>query len=1491
MQDLSQTTVKGYELRERIGEGGFGAVYRAYQPLVGREVAIKVVLPQYANHPDFIRRFEVEAQLVARLEHFHIVALYDFWRDPTGAYIVMRWLRGGSLNDRLERGFVPLVEASHLLDQIASALSVAHRHGIVHRDIKPANILLDEDGNAYLADFGIAKDLTNAEDAIPKDAIAGSPAYISPEQIQGSAITPSADIYSLGILMYELVTGTHPFVGDTHIELLYKHIEDTIPVITHQDGNTPHPISAVLQRATAKNPEERFPDVLTFAAAFRQAIILNADASTNAERTVGTTGLSTALLEGETVIEGLYLPEMENPFKGLRPFEEADASDFYGREALVNRLVQRMTQAVNASRFLAVVGPSGSGKSSVVKAGLIPRLRDDAIPGSKNWFVVEMFPGSHPLEEIEAALLRIAVSSPDTLLSELKADANNLHRILNDVLPDDDTEMLLFIDQFEEVFTMVDDEAERLQFLKMLTAAVLAQGSRLRVIITLRADFYDRPLLYADFGRLVRLRTEVVLPLTPEELEQAIIEPATRVGLRVEAGLVPAIISDVNAQPGALPLLQYALTELFERRSGDLMTLASYQEIGGAMGALARRADELYDKLDAQQREAARQLFLRLVTLGEGTEDTRRRVMQAELLSMQGVALNDVIELFGKYRLLTFDNDPVTRSPTIEIAHEALIREWQRMRGWLEDARDDVRLQRRLAVATEDWLEAGRDASFLASGARLQQFEEWINTTDLALSQDEVAYYNASIQGRLERLQREEAQRALQAELERRSRNRLRALVGVLLVSTIIAVVLAVVAFTQFQNAEDNADAAEQSAMIAARNATEAQSIALAASAQQLARDDNFDLAVALALEANAIESPPAQVQRVLAEVAYAPGTRHNLVGHSGWIYNVAFSPDDATALSGSIDGNLILWDTVTGAEIRRFVGNADVPVFSVAYSPDGRVAVSGNGDDLIFWDIATGEQLRQIPGEHGSILSIAFTPDGERILTGTADGSLILRDVANGAIVHQFGDGLGSVYSVAFSPDGAMALTGTADSNLFLWNIEDAEQIRRFTGHTDQISSVAFSPDGRLALSGSWDNTIRLWNVRTGVEVRRFTGHLDVVSSIAFSPDGATALSSSADGTIRLWDIESGEELNRFTGHAASVNSAIFNAVGDRIFSGAADGSLRLWDAASGAQLSRLDAHRSPVIDTTMAAGNISLSASSGGMWVVWDTTTGAIINRFDEDSDITSAALSPDAQLVAVGLEDGTVVIRDARVGNIAHRIPAHINNVLALAFSPDGQMLASGGRDLSLKLWDVDTGDMIRQFAGHSGSIHSIRFSSDSRQMISGSRDRTAILWDVTTGEEVRRFSGHGDSVLSADLSGDGQFVVTASLDTTVRLWDAATGEEVRRFVGHIGPVEAVAFSPDGTSLLSAGEDRIIRLWDVDSGVLLREFTGHTDTIHSISFAADGASALTGSADTTVRQWQITSLDELIAWTTANRYVRELTCTEREQFRVQPLCDETN
>lgn len=466
---------------------------------------------------------------------------------------------------------------------------------------------------------------------------------------------------------------------------------------------------------------------------------------------------------------------LPNPFKGLRPFGSEDESSFFGRDALVADLLRTLR---SGQRLVAVVGASGSGKSSVVRAGLVPALAKGAIEGSDGWFVASLVPGANPFAELEAALLRVSINGPDSLGDQLDGADGGLLRAAMRVLPAEADRLLLVIDQFEELFTMVDDAELRRSFLANLVAAIDDPQHRVTVVLTLRADFYAYPLEHPEFG--ARLGNGVVnaTPLTSEELEAAAVRPAASVGVSFEPALLGQLIADVGNQPSALPLFQYALTELFDRRADDRLTAANYRAMGGVEGALSRRATDVYESFDADHREVMRQLFLRLVTVGEHDEASRRRVPGSEITSLDvdAVALHDVIEELGTHRLVSFDSDRLTGSPTIEVAHEALLEEWPTLDEWVEESRQDLLRHASLRVALSEWQLSDRSDDHLLDPKRLNPFDAWRHTTAIALNAAEVEFLTAS------REHADAAERAQELERarDRRARRRLQSIAAVL---------------------------------------------------------------------------------------------------------------------------------------------------------------------------------------------------------------------------------------------------------------------------------------------------------------------------------------------------------------------------------------------------------------------------------------------------------------------------------------------------------------------------------------------------------------------------------------------------------------------------------------------------------------------------------------------------------------------------------------
>ena len=1097
---ISTRGLPGYELREEVGSGAFGVVRRAYQPSVGREVAIKIIRPEYANDPQFIRRFEVEAQLVARLEHPHIVPLHDYWRNPDGAFLVMRWLGGGTLKDRLAGGSLTAGEAQALLSDIGPALAFAHRRGVVHRDIKPSNVLLDDEGGAYLSDFGIASDVA-----------------------RNGAGSVDQDVQALAVLLSQC---------------LGEEIEDAV--------------ADVLVHATS---EDGFADVNAFIAAWGEAIGTD-DAS---PQVVGFT-------------------PTRIPYKGLSAFGELDAADFHGRDAEIEEIVGTLAD----HSLVAVIGPSGIGKSSVVRAGMIPALRSGAIPGSDGWLITGMLPGAYPFEELASALMRVAVEMPVDLEEDLRRDARGLVQSAKRYVPEGET-VLLVVDQFEELFTLAQGE-ERDAFLAMLAETIGDERSNVRIVVTMRADFFDRLLRFAALGDALRAGTIPIAAPSDEGLHAIVVEPAAGVGVVFESGLVDRIINDVKHQPGALPLLEFSLTELFDQRDTDLLTLDAYETSGGVLGALGRRAESIYSDLDTVGQEAARETFLRLVNVTESGRDTRRRVRLTELerLGFTDLVLGGMLNAFGGHRLLTFDRDPTTRGPTVEVAHEAILIEWPRLAGWITEHREDLLLRSRLAVAVADWETADRSDAYLLTRGRLSQHEDWTEDTELALTSGEIEFLAASRTAEDER----------KAHLKRTRR----LVVTGFGIAAVIALLLAGAALVARNSAQDQTalaeasqETAEANAVLADEKATEAEAnAATAVYERELARAAQL---AALALEQSATDAEPGLLLGV-ESLRTAPTSSGLTATHSALFehyttWAMHYDPQEAITVDMAMavhpDGKHVL--VVEGQNMNLSHGfNGTVALYNTVDQPD---------EPIWRTELAAGDPVEDWP------ISVWF--EDEEVLVGYSNaaaiddptmeiGQMVVLDMVTGEITERKGfegcvwtivpaipsrgrlsplvvirgstdpktgacDNEGPLGGVTYYPGGIDATEGVElklpaastywvptpqasedgkllafgnGAGIYVFDTASGEVVNEYEGSALRFAMT--SSGDRILIGHRFEGYVELIERDSGETLKTYPGEYQT-TSFAFSDDETQFIGGSYDGATHIFDLETGEEVHELRG------------------------------------------------------------------------------------------------------------------------------------------------------------------------------------------------------------------------------------------------------------------------------------------------------------------------------------------------------------------------
>ncbi|WP_221334863.1 hypothetical protein [Streptomyces sp. EAS-AB2608] len=811
------------------------------------------------------------------------------------------------------------------------------------------------------------------------------------------------------------------------------------------------------------------------------------------------------------------------PYAGLVPFRQSDADTFFGREELTGQLVEHLRE----KRFLVLFGASGSGKSSVLCAGVLPRFSGTP--------ALVLTPGPHPLEECAIQLAARAGLAPGSLHAELATDPRALHRVLRQILagsaePAD--EHLLVVDQFEEVFTLCRDPAEREAFVASLLHAAQTPDSRCRVVLAVRSDFYTHCTRLPGLVAALADAHVPVGPMTTDELRAAIVRPAARAGLTVEGALLATLVADAHGRPGALPLLSHALLETWHRRRGNALTLAGFQAAGGFEGALAQTAEAFHAGLSETQRHLTRRLFLRLVALGEGTEDTKRRVPRHELDDTADTA--HVLEAATRARLLTVDRDHV------EITHEALIRCWPRLGTWLGEDRDQLRLHRALTEATAVWESLDHDPDTLYRGVRLAAVKDIPRD---ALTARERAFRDAS----------ETAEKAAALRVRRQVR-RLRRLVGALVV--LLVCVATAVGFA----------VRSQRIVTAQRN----HALALKAvdtSAALRARDPS--LATQLALAAHRLE-PTETTRDGLLSVLPRTLDQH--------VHALAVSPDGRTLAAARDDGALRLWnlaDPQHPAELSSLRGHPD-STFTLAFGPRGDT-LAGVGRDraLRVWNVSDPRRprlLSSVPTHHTDLIfSVAVSRDGRTAATGSYDRTVRLWNLSDPArprfLSALTGHAL-NVKPVVFSPVGAVLASGSDDRTVRLWDVTDPRRATTtavLEGHRDFVDALAWSRDGRTLLTGSDDRTARLWDVTDPAHPRprgRLDGHTGMISSVEFAPDGRTPLTAGLDGTVRVWEAGRPRPVQRaaLTGVSGGLATVLPLASPGTIVTLSNDATVEIW-------------------------------------------------------------------------------------------------------------------------------------------------------------------------------------------------------------------------------------------------------------------------------------------------------------------------------------------
>lgn len=1421
-EDGAQVAVEfgPYRIHELLGQGGMGTVHRALDVRNGRTVALKRLSRSDVVH-QLRARFRRECRIAAGLHHPHVVPVHDFGELDGQLYLDMLLVDGTDLRRELGAGPVAPERALDVLGQVAQALDAAHAAGLVHRDVKPANILLDRTGHAYLADFGIARPMSpEVTDLTGSGSLVGSWDYLAPERMAGTAeVDGRADQYSLACVLYECLTGRLPHPAPAPAGKVAGHLFEPPPAPSVLVSTITPALDGVVRRGLAKDPARRFPTATELIVAAREALYAGTTRSLGHATTHGpaTSPGQGLLIRAIVATSGGRRPAPPRegrpacPYPGLRGFERGDAEWFHGRNQVVTRLLVRMADQLTDGDPIVLAGASGSGKSSVLRAGVLPALA--AAGEAEAWPHVLCTPGADPVGRLAAGLAAATGADAAEAAAVIRESPAEFGALCERAAGA--SRLVLVVDQFEEVFTHEQADVDRSAFATALTHA----GPAL-VVLAVRADMLQRcielpPLLPA-------LAAPVLLgPMNPTELREAIAAPARDAGIEIEPGLPERLIADLGAgagdayEPGALPRLAHALRETWNHGDGTALTLESYRLAGGIDGAVARTAEHVYAALDEPGRRMARELLLRLLVVPEDGVVARRRVDADVVAEVDGGA--GVLSRLVAARLVTMDESGA------QLAHEALLSAWPRLRDWIERDRADLAQHRRFAEAVQSWTASGRQPDDLYRGARLAAVNAWHETAGPR------APLPATEQEFLDRSNA--ADRAGLAHARRRTR-RLRALVAALSVLVVLAGVAVVVANGLRRDALDAGQ----------RNLSRQ----LAASAA-LAVDVDPRRTALLALGGwRAAPTTEARSQLLGAAADAYSGTM--APSHRDSVTSVALSDDGAVAATGGDDGTLRVWDVATRRETRRLGDVRGGRYRFVSMSGDGRLlaAAEQRGKVVTLWSVADGRPLFRAPEP---AVGTAVAPDGATFVT-LIDGprvTVVVRDTATFAELARFT--VGPSVRAAYSPDGRLLAT-TDGERIDLTRVADGARVATLAGHTGMVTSIDFDHAGTCLVSAAADRSLRIWDVAAGTATRVLTPSA-VPFAVAFQRDDRL-VTGDGDAGLYGWDATNGVGLGRARGPGRGTAAVAASADGHTVVGAGLDGTVTVWD------LDRRSLTFSDQVVLAVAPQPrgplLAVVAGDGSGWL-WDRVAGDRPRRLvGSEGRLLDARFSPDGSRLATVGDDGTLLLWDPAAGRPVARFARPGLTRPAVAYGPDGSTIAvAGQRDGDegevLVLGSADLVPRLTRAAAPNG----VAYSPDGRLLAVPLSSGRVELWDLTdAAAPPRGIDAHVGAAFDAAFSPDGATLATAGNDRSVRLWNVADGRPIGSVEG-VAAVRAVAFSPDGATLAAASAEKALRLWDVPTRQPLAVLDRHYGDVNRVVFD-DRGRLISAGADGVAIVWDL-------------------------------------